>query len=68
MCLWLTQAFKLLVAAQSTLAGLGSTTLDLAAKNARDAGHLNATGELGPWLLKLDSNTYAAVMSSAHNR
>lgn len=68
MHLWPTQAFKLLVAAKATLAGLGSTTLDLAANNARDAGHLNATGESGPWLLKLDSNTYAAVMSSAHSR
>uniref|UniRef100_A0A383WQC2 oligopeptidase A n=1 Tax=Tetradesmus obliquus TaxID=3088 RepID=A0A383WQC2_TETOB len=61
-------AFKLLIEDQADLAGLAATTLALAAQNALADGHTTATAAAGPWLLKLDGNTYSAVMSSAHNR
>lgn len=62
------QAFKLLIEDQADVAGLAATTLALAAQNALADGNTTATVEDGPWLLKLDGNTYSAVMSSAHNR
>jgi oligopeptidase A len=65
MCL---QAFKLLIADKAEVAGLAPNTLALAAENAAADGYTSATSEAGPWLLKLDSNTYSAVMSSAQNR
>jgi oligopeptidase A len=62
------QAFKLLITDKSEVAGLSANTLALAAQNAAADGYTAATADSGPWLLKLDSNTYSAVMSSAHNR
>jgi oligopeptidase A len=66
--LFLPQASKLLIKDKADVAGLSPNTLALAAQNAVNDGHATATAESGPWLLKLDSNTYSAVMSSAQNR
>jgi oligopeptidase A len=62
------QAFKLLITDNAEVAGISPNTLALAAQNAAADGHTSATSDSGPWLLKLDSNTYSAVMSSSHNR
>jgi len=62
------QAFKLVVTDRSQLDGLSNTTLLVAALNAQEAGHANATRDHGPWILQLGDSTYAAVISFAHDR
>eukprot|EP00775_Hariotina_reticulata_P010343 gene10343-10500_t len=63
-----TQAFKMLIKDKGQVAGLQTSTLDVAAQNARAAGHKGASTEKGPWLLRLDDPTYLAVMQFAKDR
>ena len=63
-----TKAYKKLVTDASVVDGLPPTALGLAAQQARQEGHADATPESGPWLLTLDFPCYYPVMTHAKDR
>ena len=63
-----TKAFKKLVTDKAVVDGLPPTALGLAAQQARQEGHADATPENGPWLLTLDFPCYYPVMTHAKDR
>mmetsp|Transcript_33972 Transcript_33972/g.62011 ORF Transcript_33972/g.62011 Transcript_33972/m.62011 type:complete len:737 (+) Transcript_33972:41-2251(+) len=63
-----TAAWNLTLHDKEKLRGVPPRALELAAANARRGGFPNATGELGPWVLKLDAPLYGPVMTYAEDR
>lgn len=63
-----TKAFKKLVEDPADVKGLPESALALAAQQAVNEGHKNATAEKGPWLFTLDFPSYFPVMTHASNR
>jgi len=63
-----TKSFSLLKTTKEEVKGLPESALALAAQNARDKGHEEATAENGPWVFLLDIPVYMAVQTYAEDR
>ncbi len=63
-----TKAYRHTLTTTDEVAGLPPSFLAMAAENARQQGHENATAEDGPWAITLDSPSYLAIQKYSDRR
>ncbi|MBU6228835.1 MAG: M3 family metallopeptidase [Cyanobacteria bacterium REEB459] len=63
-----TKAFSLILTTAAEIEGLPPSLLALAAQNARQHNHPNATATTGPWLITLDHPSFTPFMQHSRRR
>ena len=63
-----TKAFEVLITDRARIDGLEPSFLKMAAQSARQAGHMDATAEDGPWRITLDVPSAFPVLKDARDR